>query len=414
MRAFGVGTGKCVCEIRRSRESAGRWVLLVVSCVPLGKRVPLRLGMGIEKVIPSQDGCGSPGISGMCQLVPASKQGPCCRCRTCRRRSHLPASGRRGAQPHRPDSESRLCCSPDCCYRASHPRPRLQSGGDLYGPWQRGRAERVHAHSRSAAGQNAPWKSCLFLPKTAQLGGAPWPLQVPYEGCRSSLGCALEHRPCRGLRAKAQEITADGGGGGVLPPPRSPLPPLCQAQPRTCWLRPTPSAYLGPLCSFASTGLSSFLPALPPPGHPSSLLPQESAQGPPGSALPRLHLRPAQSPALNGEGGSLLGSASRLCLQHLRLSLGTSPLAPVWPTLLWPLLSVGLTLTSPTQGVCCCFPARVTSPPRPHTPPAPSCCVTPAVSSQLILLTAAHYPSHPLGSELTRAEGLRCFVPCRK
>lgn len=257
----------------------------------------------------------------------------------------------------------------------------------------------------------SPASSC---PRLLSLGVPPGPSRFPTRGAGVLWDALSNTGQAGGLRAKAQEITADGGGGGVLPPPRSPLPSLCQAQPRTCWLRPTPSAYLGPLCSFASTGLSSFLPALPPPGHPSSLLPQESAQGPPGSALPRLHLRPAQSPALNGEGGSLLGSASRLCLQHLRLSLGTSPLAPVWPTLLWPLLSVGLTLTSPTQGVCCCFPARVTSPPRPHTPPAPSCCVTPAVSSQLILLTAAHYPSHPLGSELTRAEGLRCFVPCRK
>lgn len=201
MCALGVGTGKRVCEIHRSREPAGLWVLLVVSCVPLGKRVPLRLRMGIEKVIPSQDACGSPGISGMCQLAPASKQGPCCGCCTCRRRSHLPASGRQGAQPTGLILNPASVAHPLAATRQV-PRPHLQSGGDLYGPWQRGRAGRVHAHSRSAAGQDAPWKSCLFLPKTAQLGGAPWPLQVPYEGCRSSLGCALEHRPCRRLESK--------------------------------------------------------------------------------------------------------------------------------------------------------------------------------------------------------------------
>lgn len=142
----------------------------------------------------------------------------------------------------------------------------------------------------------SPASSC---PRLLSLGAPPGPSRFPTRGAGVLWDALSNTGQAGGLRAKAQEITADGGGGGVLPPPRSPLPSLCQAQPRTCWLRPTPSAYLGPLCSFASTGLSSFLPALPPPGHPSSLLPQESAQGPPGSALPRLHLCPAQSPALN-------------------------------------------------------------------------------------------------------------------
>lgn len=333
----------------------------------------------------------------MCQLAPASKQDPCWGC--------TPAGGEVTLQPRGVGVPSPTGLIPNPA-SAAHPLAatgqvpphHLQNGGDLSGPWQRGRTGRVRAHSRSAAGQDAPWKSCLLLPKTAQLGGAPGPSMFPTRGAGVLWDVLSNTGHAGGLRAKGGEITADGEGGGFLPPPRFPLcarlSPVPVGSGRHPWLTLD-------LCSFTFTGLPSLLPALPPPGHPSSLLPQESAQGPPGSAL---HLHPAQSPALNG--GPFWACSSTAS------SLGTSPLAPAWPTLLSPLLSVGLTLTSLTQGVCPLSSEGDLTAPPPHAAHpfllCDTCCILPAHPAHGCSLSVS--PA-VLGAHKRRGLALLCSLP---
>lgn len=173
----------------------------------------------------------------------------------------------------------------------------------------------------------SPASSC---PRLLSLGAPPGPSRFPMRGAGVLWDVLSNTGHAGGLRAKAQEITADGGGGGVLPPPRFPLcarlSPVPVGSGRHPWLT---LDLCVPSHSPACPAFSLPLPL--PPGHPSSLLPQESARGPPGSALPRLHLCPAQSPALNG--GPFWALPPGCACSSTTSSLETSPLAPAWPTL---------------------------------------------------------------------------------